>query len=445
MLRSSVRLLLKKWLRHALSEKAAVGPLMALMLIPISGGIAMSVELGQWYYFQRSMQNAADTAAIAAATNNSATGSTYTAEAKAATAPYGFVDGQNNTTVSTAVVTCPTGVAAGATCYEASLSKVLPISFSALVGFRGDTTYGSGFGQTITASAIATAGGAGQQICIWSLSNGHNSFQSNGGPKPDLAGCNIYSNGDATCNGHNLGATYGIAHGTNSGCGVQQVSGAANVTDNYAGLASNIPSNSCSSYPQIPSKKNDPALPGTNVISGSMTGSKQYCGDVQLSADVTLTGTNNVITVNNGTLDLNGHTLQTASGASATVIFSGTNATGYSHFPGGSGTLTITAPTSGAWSGVAMYQNPSLTSGVDVSYSGNSPTWNISGLVYLPKANLTFSGVVNKSANGASCFVLVAYTILVNGTGSIFANNTQCAAAGLSPPSTTSTREKLVQ
>ena len=34
---------------------AVVSPLMALMIIPIAGATAMSVELGQWYYFQRAI------------------------------------------------------------------------------------------------------------------------------------------------------------------------------------------------------------------------------------------------------------------------------------------------------------------------------------------------------------------------------------------------------
>jgi hypothetical protein len=62
---------------------------------------------------------------------------------------------------------------------------------------------------------------------------------------------------------------------------------------------------------------------------------------------------------------------------------------------------------------------------------------------------VTFSGAVNKSANGAACFVLVSYTVLVNGTANIFANNTGCTSAGLTPPSeivgSGATREKLVQ
>ena len=92
------------------------------------------------------------------------------------------------------------------------------------------------------------------------------------------------------------------------------------------------------------------------------------------------------------------------------------------------------APASGPWSGVALYQAPNLTSGVDVSAAGNSPTWDITGLVYLPHSSVTFSGAVNKSSNGASCFGLVVNDITINGTGSILAHG-QCAQAGLTLPS----------
>ena len=51
--------------------------------------------------------------------------------------------------------------------------------------------------------------------------------------------------------------------------------------------------------------------------------------------------------------------------------------------------------TSGTWSGVAIYQDPSLTTGVDIAAAGNSRTWNITGLVYLPHSSVTFSGLAN--------------------------------------------------
>jgi hypothetical protein len=71
---------------------------------------------------------------------------------------------------------------------------------------------------------------------------------------------------------------------------------------------------------------------------------------------------------------------------------------------------------------------------VDISAAGNTPTWDISGLVYLPHASVTLSGAVNKSLSGFSCFDLVVDNILINGTGSIYKDNTQCPQAGLAQP-----------
>src|SRR4029077_15095942 len=88
---------------------------------------------------------------------------------------------------------------------------------------------------------------------------------------------------------------------------------------------------------------------------------------------------------------------------------------------------------SGPWSGVALYQDPSLTSGVDISAAGNSLTWDIPDLVDLPHSNVTFSGAVNKSSNGTSCFAMVVVDITINGTGSILAHG-GCAGAGLAMP-----------
>jgi hypothetical protein len=93
--------------------------------------------------------------------------------------------------------------------------------------------------------------------------------------------------------------------------------------------------------------------------------------------------------------------------------------------------LDIAAPTSGAWSGVAIYQDPSLTANIDISAG---PTWNISGLAYLPHSSVTVSSPIGKSSQGANCFVLVTDNITINGTGSIFANDTQCPSAGLTTP-----------
>ena len=82
---------------------------------------------------------------------------------------------------------------------------------------------------------------------------------------------------------------------------------------------------------------------------------------------------------------------------------------------------------------MAVYQDPSLTTGVNVAAAGNSPTWDITGLVYLPHSSVTFSGAVNKSSNGYSCFDLVVDNVTINGTADIL-DEGQCNRAGLNMP-----------
>ena len=81
--------------------------MMALLLPVLVGGLSLGFEISNWYLKTRAMQNAADAAAIAAASNN---GSNYDIEAKAVAAKYGFVDGQDNVTVTASnSATCPVG------------------------------------------------------------------------------------------------------------------------------------------------------------------------------------------------------------------------------------------------------------------------------------------------------------------------------------------------
>ncbi len=247
------------------------------------------------------------------------------------------------------------------------------------------------------------------------------------------------SDSNATCNGHDTGANVGDAHLTNgggSGCGVIQDSNVPIVTDPYAYLAANIPAHSCpGGYPQEPAKKKDPALPATNILPTSITltsGYNFYCGDQELQGNTTVTAaSSSQMVIENGRLDTGSYSFTTTSGG-LTVIFTGTSGT-YTHAPTGGGMLNFNAPTSGTWSGVAIYQDPAMTTGVDISAAGNSPTWDITGLVYQPNANDTFSGAVNKSNNGFSCFAMVINTVTINGTGGFWEHD-GCPSAGLTMP-----------
>jgi len=420
--------------RFAREARGNIAIMAALTVPVVAGGFGLGSEVVSWYATERSLQAAADSAAIAAATNS---GADFDVEAKAVALKYGYSHGVKNVTVAAlASQACPSG---GSNCYKVTITKTVPVLLAQMVAYRGDTTLGGSAAKRITASAVSVQANAPREYCVVALaSSGYSpGIRTNGGPKADMRGCSVMSNTSATCNGHNLDADNGDAHGTNDGCGNVQHSQVPEIGDRYAALASNIPRDDCGNfYPKAPQKKNDSQLPEENILSGFYVwgSNKSVCGDVQLEADTQIQSDTNgaVLYLRNGKLDLNGFKLSTVNGSYLTIVFTGT-AGAYEHMPTGGGMLDITAPTRGKWSGVSIYQDPALTQGVDISDAGNSPTWNITGLVYLPHANVKFSGAVNKSSNGFSCFVLVVDNLLINGTGSILARD-QCRQAGLTMP-----------
>jgi hypothetical protein len=412
--------------------------LVAFAMPALIGAVGLAAETSYWYLHKRAMQNAADAAAIAVA---SETTSSYAPDARSATAravaaKLGFQNGSGNVNVNVAQTNTATGCPAGQNCYTVTVSDVVPSFFSRVIGYTGNTSTN---GVTaISASAVAASGPA-YPYCILALNgNVATDFVTHGAPKADLNGCSIMANSSSTCTGHNLNAAHGDAHGTNNGCGIVQHSNMPQVRDPYSGLDSNIPIDTCGgNYAIEPQKKNDPPLPASNQLSGNLSwsGNVIKCGDVQLTGNTYIDApANAVLVIENGQLDTNGYLLQTTAGSGLTVVFTGSNNSAYQHIPSGGGTLDISAPKTGPWKGVAIYQDPALTTNVNISSAGNSPTWDITGLIYLPNSNVTFSGAVNKASNGVYCFGMVIGTMLVNGTASIFANNTQCGEAGLTQP-----------
>jgi Flp pilus assembly protein TadG len=426
-------------------RRGNVTVMMGFLLPPLIGTFGLGFEVANWYLTTRSMQNAADSAAVAIATT---AGTNYLTEARALAAQYGFVNGVNNVTVAASnTAACPGG---GTTCYSVTITQTLPLFLSQIIGYAGNAILNqtnaqqqttSVPAQQLTSTAVASQSSIQVPLCLLALgTSGAQDIVTNGNPHANMSGCSVMANTSARCNGGNLGAPYGLAHVTDSGCGVIQVSGVPTVADQYAALASNIPSPNCpGGYPQA-DQHGDVGV--SNQVSGSQTwsGNVQFCGDVKLTGDVTVNApTGAVLVIQNGQLDTAGFTLRTASGSGLTIVFSGSNGS-YTHAPTSSvnnrGTIDIAAPTTGPWSGIAMYQDPNVTTGVNMSAAGNAPTWDISGLIYMPHSTVTLSGAVNKSSNGQACFVMVMDSITINGTGDVLSNNTpaNCSAAGVNLP-----------
>ena len=425
-------------------ERGTVAVIMGLLIVPFMGFLAMGFEVSNWYLITRGMQNAADASVLAAAINNSAN---YKTEANAVAALYGFVNGTNNVSIAvTNTAACPSG---GNNCYSVTISGYTPLLVSQIVGYQGNANLGGSLQKSLSAVAVAKAATQPQDLCLLALAGSGTTpaIHTNGAPTGNMNGCDSMSNTAANCNGHDLGLGISFAVGSNSGCGAAQLHNDA-IADPYAHFATNIPALNTSgcnnTYPQETHQGNHYTVATSNQLSGTMTltaGNHFLCGDQLLTGNVTVNApaTGAVLIIENGQLDLNGNTFQTSSGSGLTVVFSGTNGS-YTHAPtdntnGSGGALNIAAPNSGNWSGVAVYQDPSLTSGVDVSAAGNSPTWDITGLIYMPHAALTLKGAIDKSNFGHQCVVMVADNFQISGTGGILKTDIgECPQAGLTMP-----------
>lgn len=437
-------------------QRGGVAVMMGLLFPVVLAGLGLGFEISNWYLKSRAMQNAADAAVMAAASNAE---DNFNVEAAAVAAHYGFIDGANSVSVAASNnAPCPEGADVTSSCYSVSISSTVPLFLSQLVGYVGDLKSNGVPLKLLTSAAVAVQTTIQQPLCLLALSKSGTSLRTNGAPNSDFNGCTVMSNSKASCNGSDLKANYGLAASSNDGCGIKKKSNIQAVADPYAKLAINIPADNCgtgeNAYPQEPRKKSDPPLPATNRWSGSksISGVKQMCGDVQLTEDTVITTPDNligaVIVIYNGQLDLNGKKLSTANGSAVTIVFSGTSSSNnYVHAPtdnstGQGGVLNIQAPSSpqALFPGIAIYQDPAINNGVDITYKGNNPAWDITGGVYLPNSNVTMSGDVNKSSNGADCFVMVANTVLINGTSNIYQQSPYaagCKTAGLNVPTAT--------
>src|SRR6516164_6835340 len=274
MLSSSV---INHFRRLRADERGATSILMGILMIPLVGFLALGFEVSNWYMITRGMQNAADASTLAAAINNSAN---YNVEASAVAAQYGFINGANNVTIAvTNNAACPNGQT---NCYSVSISGFFPLLMSQVVGFQG---------------------------------NGN------------INGCDSMSNTAANCNGHNLGLNNSFAVGSNNGCGNHQIHNSA-IADPYSGLATNIPALSSSgcagNYPQETHQGNH--YSGGTSRSGTITllaDNNFWCGDQLLTGNVTINTPSNassVLIIENGQLDLNGFTFQTATGCNPPLV-----------------------------------------------------------------------------------------------------------------------------
>jgi len=349
-------------MRRLRDESGQVMALTVLCMAVMLGSIAFAVDIGILLYTRRSMQTAADSAAIAAA-SEIIYGDSETAADDDAT--------QNGITLggvggATLTVTSPYG--ADPASAQVVLSQPQPTFFMKALN-QGSVT--------VTVSAVATL--LPTSTCIYTLGplGAVSDISLANGASVSAPACSVLDdangpNSIAITPGSTLTAkSIGVVGApSNNGMTPAPTVGIAQFPDPLADLEP----------PAIMNCLPDPNVPANNSAS---LGPGCYTG---------LTVNNGAtLALNPGTYIINGSSLSVGSGATITgsgVTLYLVNGTGPSTIQLGS-TLDLTAPSTGETSGILFYEDRNDTQTLDVNAAN---VGNLNGIIYLPAAHLNLHG-----------------------------------------------------
>jgi Putative Flp pilus-assembly TadE/G-like len=426
-----------------------------LMAIPMFTAVGLVVDVGWAYYTRQTAHAAAESAALAAAQtalDGIKAGGTYTCGSQGlrcyndpnayscpATTPNpvtttvdaacayaaanGFAtSGPNGQTVTVVANTTSPQLGVKVNYWvTVRIAQNNPLTFGAVLG-----------GRFLNVGAHATAADilAVPANCVIALDpSAHGAVTVQGGADVSV-GCGVASNSSASdalaVNGRvsTLDASSIAVVGNYTGSGTispTPVTSAPPVADPYADLPVPSPSTPCTA---------DPSITGGTVSLNPGT----YCG-------ITISG-NATVTFNTGTYILLGGGL---SAGSSNTTLTGTGVTFYntcSPAPcagGSSGyapisltgnvTTTLSAPTTGPYSGILFYQDSTVFNPQQDKITGNS-SMSLTGALYFPKSNLLFSG---GSVATSGDTMIVADTVTFSG-GSSFLGDSVTNSGSASAP-----------
>jgi Flp pilus assembly protein TadG len=381
--------------------------IIAALVMPVLVGTAgLGTEVGWWLYTHKNMQSAADSAAVSAAT----AGSNLNAEADTVTALYGFTNGTQNVTVTVNQPPSTGNYASSPQAVEVIISQPQPRLLSALFGTNP---------VPITARSVAMPNaGTG---CVLALDpTASSAVTVSGSNQLSLINCNLYSDSNAS---PSLNVKGSASVSANQVGAVGDISGASNITasngirtgmrpiaDPYANVSPPTEP-SCSS-----AKINVNSNGKTNSLSPGC-----YSGSITVNAGATLNLDPGIYYLDGANLSVAGNA--TITGTGVTLVFTGSGSSWGTASIGSNAIINLTAPSTGPTQGIVMYGDRKMPVGTAFNLTGGG-TQNFGGAIYLPKANLSFSG---GNGTSTSCTKIIADTIAFTGTSNLQVN---CAALG---------------
>jgi Flp pilus assembly protein TadG len=420
-----------RFLARFAGDRAGVSAIiMGLAITVMMGAAGLAVDGGIWYADRRAAQGAADAAAYSAAidfmhsTNPSAAYAKATALAVAA--QYGFTNGVGGVTVTVnSPATSGNYTSASENAFEVIVAKSEPLFFSSFYLTSA----------AIKARAVAVPG-ASSKYCVEVLDSNssvlNTLFNIGANATVDLSDCGIVDDGPSSCaidvtgnvtlltqNLSVVGNVCTVSPATVTVSGAKSV-GAAPIANPYSSMSvaavEGSTSMTCGVSPVTSSGQTYTISPGV------------YCG-LSVASGATLNMNPGIYYVNGGVFNLQSGSTTNANGV--TIILTGNLIINYATAniaPGA--TLNLTAPTTGATAGLAMWSDaasPIILSQPLTSIMNGGATMTINGALYFPTQMVDFS---NGSTNTAACTQLVGYEITFEG-GSRFSN--ECIPYAVKP------------
>ncbi len=376
----------------------------------LTGAVGLAVDVSQWYLSKRQLQQAVDSAALAAAHTLSQGGTdTYR------TAGMNDLE-RNDDDMTISVETLSTSPATGGWAGDsgaieviATTSKSLPFS-----GLFMDSAV------TIRSRGVATAVSRGEN-CVISLAEtgvGINVL----GTADVGAGCGVIANSTDDSAVTLVGTSYLDAN---------PISAVGNISasdTNYPSDTAILPYGVAQTDPiaerglEVPTDpttcdyNNERVLPrDSETYTAPPGGAMRFCGGLNVQGSVTFNP--GVYIMDAG--DFQVSSTATIRGEGVTFVLTGNAAGNVAAVDiAGGADVNLSAPTSAQdadWFGMLFFQDPDLGSSRESNIAGDA-NLNLEGIVYMPKGDLSFLG---SSGQTSDCIYLIAERVTIGGEASI--------------------------
>jgi hypothetical protein len=393
-------------------------------MLTLTAFLALAFDASYLYFYKRRVQTAADAGALAGAQELMLANATAVIDAaRKDTALNRFTHAVNGVDV-----TVNNPPASGPNVGNPNLVEVI-------VSQPKPTWFANLFGRsTATIRARAVAGVTDSSGCVYALnrdtSNQNNGIFANGTTNSSF-NCGVFSNANFRTVGGgcivtpsaSYTGTYTNSNASDPNCGPAELGHGIPVADPMQDRYT-IPSTTPCGFNNY-KVTSGPAVTLTPGI---------YCGGIEIGGSVPSA------TFASGTYVLVGGGLKIGSGANASgtgVTFfntiSGTNVNSYDAvIINTSGTVSFSAPTSGANKALLFYQDPSVpwrsNNGSTITAGSTS---QFEGILYFPTTDLTYSGNSSSSSPTGGYTILISYNLTISGSAQV--NSDFSALGGGSP------------